>query len=165
MTDTKQTLDDLINYVTGDAWAGDPMQPLLYDSLEELKRIKSAEMPEPENGFYTVTGVWWTTSMGEDKKHFVRKDDYNALQAVIQRKDAELSDAVHLNDEQAQRVYKAEQERDALRKDDTAMMLVRSLLKGLTHPTPPTVKQWAEIRAIAKTHLDSIDNAIAGREG
>jgi hypothetical protein len=29
----------------------------------------------------------------------------------------EASDAVHLNDDQAQRVYKAERERDALRKD------------------------------------------------
>ena len=44
----------------------------------------------------------------------VRKDDYDALKAYAQRKEAELSDAVHLNDEQSQRVYKAERERDAL---------------------------------------------------
>jgi hypothetical protein len=35
----------------------------------------------------------------------------------LKLKDAELSVAVHLNDEQAQRVYTAERERDALRKD------------------------------------------------
>ena len=49
-----------------------------------LTSIRDAELPvEPENGFYTVTGVWWTTSMGEDKKHFVRKDDYDSLQSAL----------------------------------------------------------------------------------
>jgi hypothetical protein len=132
MTDTKPSdtprTDALVNDKPNDwgvTYAASIIE-LARELERELTRIHEAEMPEPENGFYTVTGVWWTTSMGEDKKHFVRKDDYDALKAYAQRKDAEMWDmAMQANITDEERLD-AERERDALRKVAGAAEILQS---------------------------------------
>jgi hypothetical protein len=116
MTDTKPTLGEQI-----DKYGLESMKPHILASLEELKRIREAEMPDEPT---------WISELRSDK--FPASTDasllqyIDALQAVIQRKEAELSDAVHLNDDQAQRVYNAERElasiRDALAGQDYASL-------------------------------------------
>jgi hypothetical protein len=113
MTDTKPTLDEQITkirilveaYEYGNVDAG--MFLGILASLERLKQIDAAEMPvEPDGLHGSMVDAYQLTKIHQYAV---------ALQAYAQRKEAELSDAVHLNDEQAQRVYKAERERDALR--------------------------------------------------
>jgi len=108
MTDTKPTLDEQITkirilveaYEYGNVDAG--MFLGILASLERLKQIDAAEMPvEPDGLHGSMVDAYQLTKIHQYAV---------ALQAYAQRKEAELSDAVHLNDEQSQRVFRAEAE-------------------------------------------------------
>jgi hypothetical protein len=79
-----------------------------FDDVErELTRIQSAEMPNKVIRYgEDMHGEFGQWSDGE----YVSYSDYVEMKAYAERKEAELSDAVHLNDEQAQRVFRAEAE-------------------------------------------------------
>ena len=93
-----------------------PVAKAAADNLERIKHIESAEMPvEPEVVQRVLRRKGKELNEVRNPNITAREcidlaNHIDALKAVIQRKDAELSDAVHLNDEQAQRVYKAERE-------------------------------------------------------
>lgn len=38
-----------------------------------------------------------------------------------------------------------------------SLSFIEAILKSLTHPTPPTVMEWAELRGIARAHLATIE--------
>lgn len=116
MTETKPTTDDQIASIKAAFPKGIPTDAVgvvvlqgkdaadILASLERLRQIEGAEMPV-EPVFLTVL------------RH-IKKDEnivnliaaYDEVLAYAQRKEAELSDAVHLNDERAQRVFRAEAE-------------------------------------------------------
>lgn len=150
-------------------------------SLEELKRIHEAEMPvEPE-----IVNIWRRMPIKGMESMAVSYID--ALQTVIQRKDAEARKQREATEhwaichnKQMERAESLELDKAALQESlakwqslaeelhklfpiDNAMDeggVVKALLQGLTYPTPPTSTQWAEIRALAKTHLAEIDAAM-----
>jgi hypothetical protein len=120
MTDTKPTIDEQIAHQRECAESAHrlfkPKECALHfeklASLERLKQIESAEMPvEPD----WVARCKKTKGLGfrGDYKEIEYIDE---LLAVIQRKEFELSAAVHMNDEQAQRVFRAEAEASELQK-------------------------------------------------
>jgi hypothetical protein len=116
MTDTKPTLEQQKLCIRA-MYGLVPMEnhgvmDAILASLEELKRIREAKMPvEPECIALFRDGI---NERGGGIEKLLAYID--ALQAVIQRKEAELSDAVHLNDDQAQRVFRAEAEASELQK-------------------------------------------------
>jgi hypothetical protein len=116
MTDTKPTIDEQIAYlkkhIDDDCTRTDIA---ILASLERLKQIESAEMPE-QPFVISIIGP------NKDVQNYI-----DALQAVIQHMSKELSDAVHLNDEQAQRVYTAERELAECRKDAERYRWLREL--------------------------------------
>ena len=84
MTDTKPSLDEQIDYVHGLVLCDET--DAILASLEELKRIREAEMPvDPkvyQQQFFCDDGTI-------ESHEAVLKHDYNALKAYAQRKDAE----------------------------------------------------------------------------
>jgi hypothetical protein len=84
---------------------------------EELKRIHEAEMPEPVAWAAAIDGeIQWDADYPFSNEPFSCFDDEQAmplygpeLLACAQRMSKEASDAVHLNDEQARRVFAAEE--------------------------------------------------------
>jgi hypothetical protein len=131
MTDTKPTLDEQIACMVAMRESHTAVGSAILTSLEELKRIQSAEMPvEPP-----IFSVALTCTDGKERMiencPAVLKTDYDALKAVIQRKDAEAREQREraeraVSDKQVieaqwatahNRAESAERERDALRKD------------------------------------------------
>jgi hypothetical protein len=176
MTDTKPTLGDLLEQYWEIAFSegktgvsrGDKAHAVLYQ-IKELTRIQSAEMPEPpyipqlREYLSKVTSEITHSSCGignlRDVVNYI-----DALKACAQRMSKEASAAVHLNDEQAQRVYTAERELAECRKDADRYRWLRDL----SHSTPLGVYEWVmrdgrQQRAwLASYELDAaIDAAIA----
>jgi hypothetical protein len=118
MTDTKPTIDEQIagikHLLVTDSAIANNYWASVFASLEELKRIECVKVPVEPTELTMIRGL-----AGNDPI----TDYIDELLAHAKRKDAELSDAVHLNDEQAQRVFRAEAE--ALSKQAAIDMLNR----------------------------------------
>jgi len=125
------TAEFLLN--DGELLYGHELLAYAQKKADELDRIRAAEMPvEPK--FRQFRGALKPVDRGMwvngpcDFYHDAEVDAYiDALKAVIQHMSKELSTAVHLNDEQARRVYKAERELAECRKDAERYRWLREL--------------------------------------
>jgi hypothetical protein len=124
MTDTKPTLNEQIAHQKECAESAHrlfkPEECAMHfeklASLERLKQIESAEMPEPVAWYDDDLEIHYGKTHPENTGTGWKPLYGPELLAYAQRKEAELSDAVHLNDEQAQRVFRAEAEASELQK-------------------------------------------------
>jgi hypothetical protein len=182
MTDTKPTIDEqslAYRFWEFLATSGNEPSALDREILDFLRRTQSAEMPVEPVIIRRMRDPLWCGIEPSELLAYI-----DALQAYAQRKEAvalskqaaidmlnrmndqleqekaaliaQLSDAVHLNDEQALRVYKAERERDALRKD-------AERYRWITEMWPLEITRLVHSFTVDATSVDvhkAIDNAM-----
>jgi hypothetical protein len=190
--ENKPTIDDLIRYQKTllENYQVNPVVMLIAQnilaSLEELKRIKSAEMPvEPETVKYERSVIATEPPLDQQSNGALRQISIryreflayiDALKAVIQRKDAEAK-------EQWERANKREDDADKLERDKSALIAENSelldALRNLTiaaeniggeHVTdlPPlldAVVTAEQVMLKAKERKAAIDNAMGEGRG
>jgi len=196
MTDTKPTLDELIKLFicTRGIILDSNSHAAILASLEELKRIQSAEMPmEPAAPMCCdKVSPWTEMCCGHPSVDIVAWIAYaNALKAYAKRKDAEAREAISYAEgetferfRQQKRAESLEQEKAALVAENEGLRKDAERIDWIEKKIRETASVWfcpcgEDLRFVQVRHIGggvynhptvsglraAIDNAMAGREG
>jgi hypothetical protein len=154
MTDTKPTLEDLMDYVDRELNLADIEAQEIYTSLKELAAIKSQPVPvEPAyiRHLRALLGGKCADfyDIGSDNLKLILAH-IDSLQSALQVAQQELEVQMVGWSDCEEKLTKAEERNKQL------VELLKELLGALKHPVPPTQKQWDAIGVVSDNILREV---------